>query len=117
MLKGFALVGLGTGVGGGVTIADMDYVEHSNLSRQFLFRSQDIGRPKAEVAAMAVGRLNSDLRVTSYTYPLDPSTEHLYGDSFFSGVDGVVAALDSFQARECFAWNQAPCPRLSYPHS
>lgn len=99
LLKGFALVGLGAGGRGGVTVTDMDYIERSNLSRQFLFRPQDIGRPKAEVAAQAAHRLNSDLQVVPLTYPLDPTTEHVYGDEFFSRVDGVAVAVDSFQAR------------------
>ncbi|XP_057562522.1 ubiquitin-like modifier-activating enzyme 7 isoform X2 [Hippopotamus amphibius kiboko] len=103
LLKGFALVGLGAGGSGGVTVADMDHVERSNLSRQFLFRPQDIGRPKAEVAAEAARRLNSDLQVTPLTHQLDPTTEHIYGDKFFSSVDGVAAALDSFQARSYVA--------------
>nr|XP_031326205.1 ubiquitin-like modifier-activating enzyme 7 isoform X6 [Camelus dromedarius] len=103
LLKGFALVGLGAGGSGGVTVADMDHVERSNLSRQFLFRPQDIGRPKAEVAAEAAHHLNSNLKVTPLTYPLDPTTEHIYGDNFFSNVDGVAAALDSFQARHYVA--------------
>ncbi|XP_062056883.1 ubiquitin-like modifier-activating enzyme 7 isoform X6 [Lepus europaeus] len=103
LLKGFALVGLGAGGGGSVTVADMDHVERSNLSRQFLFRPQDIGRPKAEVAAVAAQRLNPDLQVTPLTHPLDPTTEHVYGDHFFSRVHGVAAALDSFQARHYVA--------------
>lgn len=134
LLKGFALMGLGTRDCGGVTVTDMDHVELSNLSRQFLFRSQDISvrtsstpwsglgsplhphtptsespcpallssqRPKAEVAAEAARRLNPQLQVTPYTHPLDPSTEDFFGDTFFSGMDGVAAALDSFEAREC----------------
>ncbi|XP_016005457.2 ubiquitin-like modifier-activating enzyme 7 isoform X2 [Rousettus aegyptiacus] len=103
LLKGFALVGLGAGGSGGVTVADMDHIERSNLSRQFLFRTQDIGKPKAKVAAEAAHRLNSDLRVTPLTHPLDSTTEHIYGDEFFSRVDGVAAALDSFQARRYVA--------------
>uniref|UniRef100_A0A673VDB6 Ubiquitin like modifier activating enzyme 7 n=1 Tax=Suricata suricatta TaxID=37032 RepID=A0A673VDB6_SURSU len=103
LLKGFALVGLGAGTSGGVTVADMDHIERSNLSRQFLFSTVDIGRPKAEVAAEAARRLNSDLQVTALTYPLDPTTEHIYGNNFFSRVDGVAAALDSFQARHYVA--------------
>ncbi|XP_033720875.1 ubiquitin-like modifier-activating enzyme 7 isoform X4 [Tursiops truncatus] len=60
-------------------------------------------RPKAEVAAEAARRLNSDLQVTPLTYQLDLTTEHIYGDNFFSSVDGVAAALDSFQARRYVA--------------
>ncbi|XP_034854324.1 ubiquitin-like modifier-activating enzyme 7 isoform X2 [Mirounga leonina] len=60
-------------------------------------------RPKAEVAAEATHRLNSDLQVTPLTYALDPTTEHIYEDNFFSRVDGVAAALDSFQARHYVA--------------
>nr|XP_048279406.1 ubiquitin-like modifier-activating enzyme 7 isoform X3 [Myodes glareolus] len=103
MLKGFALMGLGVSVNGGVTVADMDHIERSNLSRQFLFRPQNIGSPKAVVAAREAQCLNPDLQVTSCTYPLDSTTEHIYGDDFFSRVDGVVAALDSFEARHYVA--------------
>ncbi|XP_007639315.1 ubiquitin-like modifier-activating enzyme 7 isoform X3 [Cricetulus griseus] len=103
MLKSFALMGLGVRANGGVAVADMDHIERSNLSRQFLFRPQDIGKPKAEVAATAAQRLNPDLQVTFYTNPLDPTTQHIFGDDFFSRVDGVVAALDSFEARHYVA--------------
>lgn len=43
LLKNFALIGLGAGEGGHITVTDMDYIEKSNLNRQFLFRSKDIG--------------------------------------------------------------------------
>ncbi len=48
VLKNLALVGLGT-----IYVIDLDVVEPSNLSRSVLFRSEDGGRPKAEVAASA----------------------------------------------------------------
>lgn len=43
-IKNFAMMGLGTGLQGHVTITDDDVIEKSNLSRQFLFRDWDIGR-------------------------------------------------------------------------
>lgn len=64
----------------------------------FLLSSQ---RQKAEVAAEATRRLNADLQVTPLNLQLDPTTEHIFGDDFFSGVDGVAAAVDTFEAREC----------------
>ncbi|NIG59322.1 ubiquitin-like modifier-activating enzyme 1 [Pontoporia blainvillei] len=42
LLKNFAMIGLGCGEGGAVTITDMDTIEKSNLNRQFLFRPWDI---------------------------------------------------------------------------
>lgn len=68
------------------------------------------------MAAEAAHRLNPDLQVTSHTCPLDPTTEDVYDDGFFSRVDGVVAALDSFQARESLTESRVPCPRLWQPH-
>lgn len=43
LLKNFAMIGLGASEDGHVTVTDMDFIEKSNLNRQFLFRSQDIG--------------------------------------------------------------------------
>lgn len=43
MLKNWAMMGLGSGPKGHLTITDMDTIEKSNLNRQFLFRSTDVG--------------------------------------------------------------------------
>lgn len=51
LLKNFALMGLGAGEDGHITVTDMDHIEKSNLNRQFLFRSQDIGVRGAAAAA------------------------------------------------------------------
>ncbi|RVE73454.1 hypothetical protein OJAV_G00047140 [Oryzias javanicus] len=99
LLKNFALIGLGAGEDGHITVTDMDYIERSNLNRQFLFRSQDIGKPKSEVAAKAVRQMNPRMKITSHQNRLDADSEALYDYSFFKGLDGVAAALDNVEAR------------------
>jgi ubiquitin-activating enzyme E1 len=62
MLKNWALMGLGTGPKGKITVTDMDSIEKSNLNRQFLFRPKDVGKFKAQAAAEAVVEMNPALR-------------------------------------------------------
>lgn len=51
MLKNLALLGVGTSPRGKIIVTDMDRIERSNLSRQFLFRGNDVGQSKARTAA------------------------------------------------------------------
>ncbi|KAJ0068755.1 hypothetical protein NL108_010829, partial [Boleophthalmus pectinirostris] len=99
LLKNFALIGLGAGEGGHITVTDMDHIEKSNLNRQFLFRSQDIGNPKSDVAARAAKAMNPQLNITAHQNRLAPESEQVYDYHFFSGLDGAAAALDNVEAR------------------
>lgn len=54
------------------------------------------------VAAAAVRRMNPDVRVTAHQNEVGPATELLYGDNYFQCLDGVVSALDTLEARECW---------------
>ncbi|KAI1892718.1 hypothetical protein AGOR_G00136430 [Albula goreensis] len=99
LLKNFALIGLGAGEGGHIIVTDMDSIERSNLNRQFLFRPQDIGRLKSEVAAQAILNMNPSLHITAHQNRVDPDSEKIYGHKFFSALDGVAAALDNVEAR------------------
>ncbi|KAM8757171.1 ubiquitin-like modifier-activating enzyme 1 isoform 2-T2 [Acanthopagrus schlegelii] len=99
LLKNFALIGLGAGEGGHITVTDMDFIEKSNLNRQFLFRSQDIGKPKSEAAASAVREMNPRMNITAHQNRLGPDSEGLYDYNFFMGLDGVAAALDNVEGR------------------
>ncbi|XP_074529752.1 ubiquitin-like modifier-activating enzyme 1 [Halichoeres trimaculatus] len=98
LLKNFALMGLGVGEGH-ITVTDMDLIERSNLNRQFLFRTQDIGKPKSEVAAKAVKEMNPQMNITAHQNRLDPDSEVVYDYNFFMSLDGVAAALDNVEAR------------------
>ncbi|MCI4344890.1 MAG: ThiF family adenylyltransferase [Thermoplasmata archaeon] len=50
---------------GHLRLYDPDLVETSNLNRQLLYRSADVGRPKVDVAAEHLRALNPHLRVTA----------------------------------------------------
>uniref|UniRef100_A0A8C6LLE5 E1 ubiquitin-activating enzyme n=1 Tax=Nothobranchius furzeri TaxID=105023 RepID=A0A8C6LLE5_NOTFU len=99
LLKNFALIGLGAGEDGHITVTDMDFIERSNLNRQFLFRSKDIGKPKSEVAAKAVCEMNPQVNITAHQNRLDSDSEGVYSYDFFMALDGVAAALDNVDAR------------------
>lgn len=57
LLKNFALIGLGAGEEGHITVTDMDFIERSNLNRQFLFRSKDIGVRKHTILHITASNL------------------------------------------------------------
>eukprot|EP01006_Ploeotia_vitrea_P033261 TRINITY_DN65408_c0_g1_i2.p1 TRINITY_DN65408_c0_g1~~TRINITY_DN65408_c0_g1_i2.p1 ORF type:complete len:769 (+),score=121.28 TRINITY_DN65408_c0_g1_i2:784-3090(+) len=98
-LKNFAMIGMGCSPSGKVIVTDMDSIEKSNLSRQFLFRAQHIGKMKSEVAAIAAQDMNKDMNITAMADKVAPETENTFDDSFWEGIDGVTNALDNIQAR------------------
>jgi ubiquitin-activating enzyme E1 len=63
LLKNFALMGVGSGDGGTISIADPDVVEIPNLPGQSLFRRKDLGKSKASVAAEAVTQINASVKI------------------------------------------------------
>lgn len=94
-VKNVALMGVGT-----ASITDMDQIEMSNLSRQFLFRSHHIGRAKSTVAAEASRAINPALRVTSYEEKMAPETEGLFNEHFWEKHAVIINALDNIASRK-----------------
>eukprot|EP00533_Pseudo-nitzschia_delicatissima_P000361 CAMPEP_0116082952 /NCGR_PEP_ID=MMETSP0327-20121206/3005_1 /TAXON_ID=44447 /ORGANISM="Pseudo-nitzschia delicatissima, Strain B596" /LENGTH=1052 /DNA_ID=CAMNT_0003573789 /DNA_START=54 /DNA_END=3212 /DNA_ORIENTATION=- len=99
MLKNWALMGVGCGPKGHITVTDMDRIEKSNLSRQFLFRSKDINHFKSSSAANAVQEMNPNINITALQEKVAPDTENIFGDSFYDKLSGVCTALDNVEAR------------------
>ncbi|XP_075220974.1 ubiquitin-like activating enzyme 1 [Lycorma delicatula] len=98
LLKNFAMMGIGAN-GGSITVTDMDLIEKSNLNRQFLFRPQDVQKPKSLTAALAIKKMNPNVNVIAHENRVGPETEKVYDDHFFENLDGVANALDNVDAR------------------
>jgi adenylyltransferase/sulfurtransferase len=87
-----ALAGAGIGR---LTIIDSDVVEVANLQRQPLFTEDDAGKPKAELAAAFVRRLNQFVEA-------HPKQERIGRDNaqaLFGGHDLVIDGSDNFETR------------------
>ncbi|KAI9036382.1 E1 ubiquitin-activating protein ubaA [Aspergillus affinis] len=100
-LKNWAMIGLGTGPKGKIYVTDMDQIEKSNLNRQFLFRSKDVGKLKSECASAAVQAMNPELegKIVTLRDRVGPDTEHIFNEDFWEKLDGVTNALDNVDAR------------------
>lgn len=80
-------------------LTDMDYIEKSNLSRQFLFNDEDIRKSKAQTAAKKIKLMNPDTRVTVYEQKVCKETELIFNTEFHKNVDIYLNALDNQDAR------------------
>ena len=85
-----AAAGVGT-----LGIVDYDVVDASNLQRQILYGTRDVGRPKAEVARERVLALNPDVKVEVHAVRLD-ATNAL---AVFADYDVIVDGTDNFPTR------------------
>ena len=65
--KAFALMGVGAGANGSITVTDNDNIEVSNLNRQFLFRKNNVGKPKSATACQIAQTMNPDLKINPLT--------------------------------------------------
>ena len=93
-----AAAGVGT-----IGLVDHDKVELSNLHRQPLFFTPDVGAPKAERAAAKLGLLNPEVALEPY--PVELTAEN--AEAIVMGADVVLDCTDSFEAR--YVINDACC--------
>ncbi|WP_158855379.1 molybdopterin-synthase adenylyltransferase MoeB [Halorhabdus sp. CUG00001] len=80
---------------GRLGLVDGDVVERSNLQRQVVHGTEDVGRPKVDSAAAFVGDLNPDVTVQTHETTLSAENAPALIDEY----DVVVDATDNFPAR------------------
>jgi molybdopterin-synthase adenylyltransferase len=78
-------------------IIDRDFVEFSNLQRQFLFKESDAieALPKAIAATRRLAQINSEVELDSQVADLTPSN----AEDLFEGIDLILDATDNFETR------------------
>lgn len=117
LLKDLALIGFLN-----LDVIDLDTIDVSNLNRQFLFgyqnllfdvldvlgsRPDDVGRPKAVVAAEKIQKRIPGLRVTPHFCRIEEKSK-----DFFDEFHCFVLGLDSLEARRYV--NEIACSFLKY---
>jgi len=85
-----AAAGVGT-----LRVIDPDSVSLSNLQRQILFGTDDIGRPKAEAARAAAQRLNPDCHLIPINQRLDADN----AATLLRDADIILDGCDNFETR------------------
>ena len=88
---------------GQLVLADFDVVELSNLQRQILHTSKDIGRAKVESGQDTLQALNPDVEIITINRVFDEDDDELATE--VEKADVVVDGTDNFETR--FALNRA----------
>ena len=90
MLFYLAAAGIGT-----IGIVDDDVVDLSNLQRQVLYDTDDIGKSKCEIAAQKLSALNPDISIIPHHTTLTSDN----AEEILSGYDIVADGTDNFATR------------------
>jgi adenylyltransferase/sulfurtransferase len=98
-----AAAGVGT-----LGLVDFDRVDASNLQRQILYSTRDVGRPKVEVASERLRALNPDVRVVEHSERLAAANAR----ERIHGYDVVLDGTDTFPSRyltnDVCVWERKP---------
>ena len=98
-LKNFALMGIAQDKNN-ITVTDNDNIVISNLNRQFLFKSEDIGKNKSLCACREAKIINKDINLINQNYLVSKETRDIYDDLFWEKQDIIISAVDNLSARK-----------------
>jgi adenylyltransferase/sulfurtransferase len=122
---------------GRIGLVDFDAVDSSNLQRQILHGTPDVGRPKLQSAKDRLGALNPEVRVETYETRLTSqnalelfrgydvtldgtdnfATRYLVNDAcVLLGIPNAYGSIFRFEGQaSVFATKNGPCYRCLYP--
>ena len=97
----------GSGIGR-LALCDFDRLSLNNLHRQFLYAHDDVGKPKADLAAERLRHANPFITITAHSERFTADT----ADQSLAGRSVVLDCTDNLEAK--FALSDA-CARLGIP--
>jgi sulfur-carrier protein adenylyltransferase/sulfurtransferase len=122
---------------GRIGLVDFDKVDDSNLQRQILFSTKDVGRPKIEAAADRLRGLNPEIQIDTFNTQLSSEnaleilkdydivvdgtdnfpTRYLVNDAcVLLGKPNVYGSIFRFEGQvTIFGYPEGPCYRCLYP--
>jgi sulfur-carrier protein adenylyltransferase/sulfurtransferase len=122
---------------GRIGVVDFDSVDFTNLQRQVLFGTSDVGRPKIEIAAARLRDINPEIRIDTFETRLTSEnalevlkdydvvvdgtdnfpTRYLVNDAcVLLGKPNVYASIFRFEGQvTIFGYPGGPCYRCLYP--
>lgn len=80
---------------GRIGLVDGDVVSLSNLGRQILYKTDDIGNKKVLIAKKGISKLNPEVKIDVYPEWLD----EISAENIFIKYDMIVDATDNFETR------------------
>jgi molybdopterin/thiamine biosynthesis adenylyltransferase len=112
-LGSWTMAGLACAGVGRIVAVDDDTIELSNLNRQVLYRTSDLGRRKVDVAAESLAALNPELDYVPLARRVCSAADVR---SIAEGADFVVCTADS-PVHEIGRWVNRACLELGLPHT
>ena len=94
LLKNLGMLGIKN-----IKITDMDHIEKSNLSRQFLFHDENIGKLKDEIASKKIMGMNNETQINYYSKKICKETENIFDTNFHNNINIYLNALDNIEGR------------------
>ncbi len=80
---------------GQITLVDDDTIDTTNLQRQILFSTDDIGKKKVDIARLKMHKLSPRMNINIISERLVSNSEIDY----FCGADLIIDATDNFETR------------------
>ncbi|MCG3220145.1 MAG: ThiF family adenylyltransferase [Candidatus Heimdallarchaeota archaeon] len=92
---------------GKLVIIEFDTIELSNLNRQLLFRDEDLGKPKAEVASKRLKEINPEIEIEFHHKKMEEVNASVY-----ERANVIIGCLDTFIGRR---WISSMALRVKKP--